>query len=161
MMRLLTWAQRLLVLAFVLAAVAPAWAAEPVSTSMFGSVAIGGKDTAAYHADAVRLSHRAVQGDSQFEVKYLGATWRFASRASADRFAADPAAYVPQYNGYCANALSTGEGLIRTDGEVWEFFGDKLYLFYAEAGRQRWLRGDWPAYRRDAESAWRALQKTP
>ncbi len=133
------------------------WAAEPVSTGLFGSTAIGGKDTVSYHDPAVRKSHRVSDGEGRFEVKYLGASWRFASQASADKFAASPAAYVPRYNGYCANALSTGEGLVRTDGQVWEFFGDKLFLFYGEAGRQRWLKGEWQPYEREANNAWQAI----
>ncbi len=135
-----------------------AQAAEPVSTGVFGSTAIGGKDTASYHTDAVKQSHQVAEGDKRFEVRYLGASWRFASQASADRFAANPTAFVPSYNGHCANALASGEGLVRTDGEVWEFFGDKLYLFYAEGGRQRWLKGDWQAYKRQADAAWQAIR---
>ena len=74
--------------------------------------------------------------EKRFEVKHRGANWRFASKESAAKFAANPAACLPQYNGHCANALSPGEGLVSTDGSVWEFFGDKLHLFYAKAGRQ-------------------------
>ena len=66
---------------------------------------------------------------------------------------------MPEYNGFCSNALALGEGLIRTDGSVWEFFGDKLHLFYAERGRQRWLDGDWKAYNREAAKAWAAIVK--
>ncbi|MEO6364385.1 MAG: YHS domain-containing (seleno)protein, partial [Caldimonas sp.] len=117
----------------------------------------GGKDAVSYSTDAVKQSHQVIEGDQRFEVKYLGATWRFSSQASADRFAATPATFAPRYNGHCANALASDEGLVRTDGEVWEFFGDKLYLFYAERGRQRWLKGDWQAYRRQADAAWRAI----
>lgn len=131
-------------------------AAPPVNASPFGNVAIGGKDTLSYHAADARSSHTVAEGDKRFEVDYLGATWRFASKASAERFAANPAAYVPQYNGFCANALSTDEGLVKTDGQVWEFFGDQLYLFYAERGRQRWLGGDWQRYRTQADAAWQA-----
>jgi YHS domain-containing protein len=149
---------RSLLFVFIAAlAMATAWAAEPVSTGLFGSTAIGGKDTVSYYDAAVRQSHRVSEGESRYEVKYLGATWRFASQASADKFAANPAAYLPRYNGYCANALSTGEGLVRTDGQVWEFFGDKLFLFYAEPGRQRWLKGDALAYEREANKAWQAI----
>lgn len=137
-----------------------AQAAEPVSTSRFGNTAIGGQDTVSYHDPAVRQAHKVRAGDKQFEVPYLGASWRFASRDSAERFAADPAKYVPHYNGFCANALALGEGLVRTDGTVWEFFGDQLYLFYGESGRQRWLAGDWKTYRGQADAAWKsALQK--
>ena len=139
---------------------APAYCAEPVSASTIGNTAIGGKDTVSYHAPDARKTHGVRQGDKKYEVEYLGAKWLFASRDSADRFAAEPSAFVPSYNGHCANALSEQEGLIRTDGAVWEFFGGKLYLFYAERGRQRWLKGDWAAYRQQADAAWRAaLQK--
>jgi len=143
--------------ALLLAAICSlAQAAEPVSTGWLSSVAIGGKDTVAYFSEAARAAHQSTPGSSGFTVHYKGADWHFASKASADKFAASPQAYAPQYNGYCANALSTGEGLVRTDGTVWEFFGDKLYLFYAEGGRQHWLTGDWQALRAKAEAAWKA-----
>ncbi|MBX3652564.1 MAG: YHS domain-containing protein [Ramlibacter sp.] len=147
---------RALLAALVLAAAGPAAAAEPVSTSFLGHTAIGGKDTVSYHTPQARQAHQVTEGQAQYTVKYLGADWHFASRASADQFAANPAAYAPRYNGFCANALSTGEGLVRTDGSVWEFFGGKLYLFYGERGRQRWLAGDWKAYQQQADAAWQA-----
>ena len=130
-------------------------AAEPVS--LRGGVPIGGKDTVAYHDRANRDAHQATDGRPAFTVQYLGQAWRFASQASADRFAAEPGLYVPQYSGHCANALAIDEGLITTDGTVWEFFGDRLYLFYAERGRQRWLKGDWQAFRKDADAAWKNI----
>jgi len=133
-------------------------AAEPVSKSYFGSVAIGGMDTAAYHLPEVQEQHKAVMGDSQFMVEWKGAKWHFASQASADKFASDPEGYQPLYNGFCSNALSLGEGLIKTDGTVWEFFGGNLHLFYAERGRQRWLNGDWEAYKQQADKAWSELK---
>lgn len=131
-------------------------AAGPVSTGLFGDTAIGGQDVVSYFSPQVRQTHRVLAGDGRYTVRYLDATWHFASRASAARFAADPARYLPRYNGHCANALSLGEGLIATNGTVWEFFGDELFLFYAERGRQRWLAGDWQAYRAQADAAWRA-----
>ena len=144
--------------ALLLAALATmAHAAEPVSTGWMNGAAIGGKDAVSYHSPEAKASHQVVEGSSTFTVQYLGAPWRFASKASADRFAANPAAYVPQYNGHCSNALALDEGLIRTDGSVWEFFGDKLHLFYAERGRQRWLTGDWQAYRQKADQAWKEI----
>ncbi len=132
----------------------PSRAAAPVSTGAEGLAAIGGKDTFSYHTPQARAEHRVEEGSPRHEVIYLGATWRFASQASAERFAANPAAYAPVYNGFCANALASDEGLIDTRGDVWEFFGDHLYLFYAERGRQRWLHGDWHALKRRADRAW-------
>lgn len=144
--------------AYVLAALTSiVHAAEPVSTSWINGLAIGGKDTVSYYSADARERHQVADGDGSFTVQYLGVPWRFASKASADRFAANPANYVPRYNGHCSNGLSLGEGLIRTDGSVWEFFGDKLHLFYAERGRQRWLNGDWQAYRQQADTAWKEI----
>lgn len=133
--------------------------AEPVSTGFFNHTAIGGMDTVAYHSGDVKKSHKAIEGDKKFEVKYLGANWRFISKESADKFAATPAAFIPMYNGHCANALSMGKGLVPTDGTFWEFFGDKLYLFYDEEGHQRWLKGNWQSYKQSADNAWFEILK--
>jgi hypothetical protein len=131
----------LLILAFAMFLPGHVSAAEPVRTGLFSNTTIGGKDTVSYVADAARPSHRVELGDRRFEVRCLGATWRYASCESAERFAANPAAFVPRYNGHCANALSNSESLMTTDGGVWEFFGDQFHLFYSEGGRQRWLKG--------------------
>lgn len=135
------------------------FAGEPVSKSYFGSVAIGGIDTTAYYLPQVQKEHKEVVGESQFTVEWKEAKWHFASQHSADKFASDPERYQPHYNGFCSNALSLGEGLITTDGTVWEFFGDELHLFYAERGRQRWLKGDWKLYKKQADNAWAELRR--
>lgn len=145
--------------ALTLALIGSAASAEPVSTGYFDNTAIGGVDTVSYFDAQARGTHQTAKGSGRFEVQHLGAVWRFASQASADKFAANPTAYVPAYNGFCSNALASDEGLIRTDGSVWEFFGGKLHLFYAERGRQRWLNGDWQAYNRQAAEAWAAILK--
>ncbi|MCW8883911.1 MAG: hypothetical protein OQK12_01495 [Motiliproteus sp.] len=121
--------------------------------------AIGGVDTVAYHTAISRKQHQLTTGKTRFSVKWNDAYWYFASQNSADRFAANPERYRPEYNGHCSNALSHGEGLIPTDGQVWEFFGDKLHLFYAERGRQRWLKGDWQQYKQEADKAWEQLKQ--
>ncbi|GLS92395.1 hypothetical protein GCM10007916_34660 [Psychromonas marina] len=131
-----------------------AFADEPVSKSYFGSVAISGVDTIAYHQLKGKKDNQAMMGNSRYSVEWKGANWYFVSQQSAEKFAADPARYQPNYNGFCANALSLGEGLIKTDGSVWAFFDDQLFLFYSEAGRQRWLKGDWKSYNRQAKKAW-------
>ncbi len=135
-----------------------AFGAEVVSKSRWDDTAIGGHDTVAYHTPTARTTHLQVKGEDRFAVHWNGARWQFASQASANKFAADPQRYRPQYNGHCANALSLGEGLIATDGTVWEFFGENLHLFYAERGRQRWLNGDWKQYKADADQAWEDLK---
>jgi len=151
--------QRLLILSLAILISGISLAADPVSTGYFSSVAIDGHDTVEYHADTVRSNHAEVKGEKRYSVDWNNATWLFASQASADKFAANPERYVPQYNGYCSNALSLDEGLIPTDGTVWEFFGENLHLFYAERGRQRWLNGDWQSYKATADEAWEELRK--
>lgn len=134
-------------------------AAEPVAKSRMSGVAIGGHDTVAYHEIARDPQDEAVSGSKSYIVEYKGAKWRFASKASSELFAAEPERYAPAYNGHCANALSLGEGLIRTNGTHWEIFGDQLYLFFAGRGRDRWLGGNWEAYKEEADAAWERLSK--
>lgn len=134
-----------------------AMAEEPVSKSFFGGVAIGGMDTVAYHSEKARDSGQAVPGKDRYEFEWKGATWRFANEASRDKFAKNPDKWVPEFNGHCANALSLGKGLVKTDGTVWQFFDDRLYLFYAEAGLKRWQEGNFREYRKKAEEAWAGI----
>jgi len=136
-------------------------AAEPVSKSRFAGVAIGGHDSSAYHDIERDPQADAIKGSKSHVVKYKGAKWRFASAESAAKFKADPERYSPAYNGHCANALSLGEGLIRTNGTHWEILGDdnQLYLFYAARGRNRWLDGNWQSYKQDADKAWQKLSQ--
>ena len=132
-------------------------AAEPVSKSRLSGVAIGGHDSVAYHQIERDPQHSAVEGVKTYTVEYKGAKWRFGSKESSELFAANPEKYSPSYNGHCANALSLGEGLIRTDGTHWEIFEDKLYLFYAARGRNRWTDGNWKTYKVEADAAWNRL----
>jgi YHS domain-containing protein len=132
---------------------------EPVSKGFWNKAAIGGHDTTAYHLAKVKKQHKQVRGNAKFTVKWNGADWHFASLQSADKFAQNPQHYRPEYNGHCSNALSLGEGLISTSGTVWEFFGNNLHLFYAERGRQRWLKGDWKRYKIEADTAWALLNQ--
>ena len=135
-----------------------AQAAEPVSKSKRG-VAIGGHDSVAYHSIDRDPQADAIEGSKTYVVEYKGAKWRFGSKESADLFEADPERYSPAYNGHCANALSLGKGLVRTNGETWEIFEDKLYLFYAPRGRTRWMDGNWATYKIASDAAWEKLSK--
>lgn len=154
-------ARTAVVLAFVTSILAMnlAQAAEPVAKSRLSGVAIGGHDSVAYHSIERDPQADAVEGSKANIVTYKGAKWRFGSKESAALFEADPERYSPAYNGHCANALSLGEGLIRTDGTNWEIFEDKLYLFYAPRGRTRWMDGNWKSYKVDADAAWEKLSK--
>lgn len=130
------------------------YASEPVSKSFFGNIAIEGHDTVAYHSAQANADHRAIKGKSDYVVEWKGAKWKFLNAESAKKFQEDPIRYSPAYNGHCANALSLGEGLVKTDGTHWEILEDKLYLFYAARGRTRWVDGDWKEFKKVADEAW-------
>jgi hypothetical protein len=143
---------------FVFLGMSSAQGAEPVSKSRWSGVAIGGHDAAAYHELKQDPQEDAAKGNKGFVVEHKGAKWRFLSKASSEKFAADPDRYTPAYNGHCANALSLGEGLVKTDGTHWEIFDDKLHLFYAAPGRTRWMDGNWQTYKVAADAAWEKLK---
>ena len=84
-----------------------------VYTGTFSSLAVGGYDAVAYFK-----AGRPVPGAAQFSTEYKGATWRFASKENLDAFRANPAAYAPQYGGYCAWAVAkaTPRPAIRSSG---------------------------------------------
>jgi len=136
-----------------------ATADEPVAKSKRSGVAIGGHDTVAYHSLKRMPQEKAVDGRKKYTVEYKGADWHFGTKESSELFAANPEKYSPSYNGFCANALSLGRGLVRTNGSHWEIFGDKLYLFYAGKGRQRWNDGNWEQYKQLADVAWEELSR--
>ena len=133
-------------------------AESPVAKDRSG-VAIGGHDTVAYHELVQAPQESAVGGDESFVVEYKGAKWRFLNQESAELFAANPEKYEPAYNGHCANALSLGKGLVKTNGKHWEILDDKLYLFYAGKGRDRWTDGNWEEYKVKSDAAWAELSK--
>lgn len=138
----------------------PVFSAEghgPISTSRFGKVAIGGYDTVAYHQPEAIEHHKASEGGKEWVHEWRGAKWRFVSKQSYEAFKAEPTRYKPAYGGFCSNALSLGEGLIRTDGTHWEIFDDQLHLFYAARGRDRWLDGNYETYNAQAAEAWKEI----
>ena len=132
----------------------PTLADDHISKSGLSGVTIGGHDTVAYHSAESVEQHKATRGSKKLTVEWGGAVWRFSTEANRDAFAADPEKYRPAYGGHCANALSLGEGLIRTDGETWEIFEDQLFVFYAPRGRKRWNDGNWQTYKVEADRAW-------
>lgn len=68
-------------------------------------LALKGYDPVAYFSEK-----KPVQGKPEFTTQHEGATYRFASAANRDAFAAAPAKYSPQYGGYCAASRCAGNG---------------------------------------------------
>jgi len=131
------------------------YAEEPFSTGYFNSIAIGGHDVMSYRQ--IEPSAQPKEGDETFSVEWKGAKWVFIDEEDSQLFSANPEKYAPAYNGHCANALSLGEGLIRTSGGNWLILDDQLYLFYAPRGTERWTKGDYKVYKAQADRAWQTI----
>jgi YHS domain-containing protein len=106
----------------------------PVYTGTFSSLAVDGYDPVAYFKEG-----KPVEGKSDFEWDWNGATWRFASQANLDAFKANPEAYAPQYGGYCAWAVSQGYTASATP-EAWRIVNGKLYLNYSKGVQDTWAQ---------------------
>ena len=123
----------------VRAATAPVYAED--------GIAIDGTDPVAYFTEG-----RPVAGLSALEVTWQGAIWRFASVENRERFEADPAAYAPQYGGWCAWAVAEGY-TASTVPEAWKIVDGKLYLNYSRGVQRRWER-DIPGNIARADANW-------
>ncbi len=107
-------------------------AKDKVFTS-FNGRAIRGFDPVAYFTQA-----KPVKGDSRFQYKWNGATWRFSSKKNMDLFKSNPEKYAPQYGGFCAYAMAVAGQFASTVPEAWTIEDGKLYLNYSIG-----VRGDW------------------
>ncbi|CUS38863.1 YHS domain-containing (seleno)protein [Candidatus Nitrospira nitrificans] len=110
-------------------------------------VAIRGYDPVAYFSQ-----NRPVKGSSQFTHQHAGATWYFENKTNRDLFANAPEAYMPQYGGYCAYAMSKGF-IASTVPEAWTIHAGKLYLNYSLRVRDNWLE-DLSGKVRKADDHW-------
>ncbi|MGI9509115.1 MAG: YHS domain-containing (seleno)protein [Geminicoccaceae bacterium] len=95
------------------------------------SYAVSGYDVVAYQSleqSAVGQSQpEAVPGRADITADYNGATWAFSNEENRDKFLADPAAYVPQYDGHCAYGVAQG-GKVPGNPNLWRIIDGKLYL---------------------------------
>lgn len=109
--------------------------------------AVHGYDVVAYFTKG-----KPVDGDDRFTAEHEGATYRFSSAEHRDTFTADPAAYAPQYGGYCAFGAAMGR---KFDGDpnAWAIVDDKLYLNLNKDVQARW-KEDVPGFIRGAENNW-------
>ena len=134
-------------LALTMAALLSWQSAQAGPQNLIDGLAIGGYDAVGYFE-----SNDAVRGDSRYSHEWNGATWHFASAANRDTFAADPEAYAPQYDGYCAWAAADSYKA-NGDPEVWDIVDGKLYLNFSTGVQRRWQR-DIPGFIASADAVW-------
>ena len=97
-------------------------------------VALNGYDAVAYFADGA-----PAEGEVTISHFWNGANWLFSSEENRDRFAADPEAYAPQFDGYCAYAAALGY-IAPGDPNVWAVVDDRLYLNVSDRAATLWER---------------------
>ena len=89
-------------------------------------IAIHGYDPVAYFTQG-----KAIKGKKEFgAVVYAGVTYNFYSAENKEAFKKSPAAYEPQYGGWCAYAMGNDGSKVSIDPETFKIVGGKLYLFY-------------------------------
>ena len=114
-----------------------------LATAMAGSVlagdqyvdatgfAVSGYDVVSYfdlpQAEVGQPQAAPLPGKSGITAEYNGAVFAFATEANRDRFLADPAAFVPQYDGHCAYGVAKG-GKVPGNPTLWRIVDGKLYL---------------------------------
>ncbi|MFT5486386.1 MAG: hypothetical protein ACI9JL_001347 [Paracoccaceae bacterium] len=120
---------------------------------VFGSAAVRGYDVVAYFTQG-----KPVEGKRDFAHKWNNTTWRFASAAHRDLFAANPEKYAPQYGGWCAWAVSQGS-TASVDPAAWRIVDGKLYLNYSKSVQAQWVR-DIPGHISKGDNNWPGIKQT-
>ena len=131
-----------LAMAMIPAALPAASKPAPAVHVTADGLAAGGYDVTAYFTQG-----KAMRGSSRHELMLSGVTWRFASADGKARFQANPAAYAPQFGGYCAWAVSQGY-IAPGDPEQWKIVDGKLYLNFNARAKELWEADQADAIRR-------------
>ena len=137
----------LLIAAPAVAALAPNAMAQSSQVYAENGIAVDGTDVVAYFTESA-----PVAGNPAITLDWMGVKWRFSSQENRAAFEANPAAYAPQYGGYCAYAVSQGY-TAPTVPEAWTIYDGKLYLNFSTGVRSRWER-DIPGHIAAANANW-------
>ena len=133
---------------FALALLTTGFNDRAIGNSIMDNVAIKGYDSVAYFKEG-----KALKGRESFTIQWHGMTWYFSTKDNRDLFAAAPNKYAPQYDGYCAWAM-TESRLAITDPEVWKIVDGKLYLNCSQTAYEKWSK-DIPGNIQKADAIWK------
>jgi len=123
-----------------------------VNTSTTG-LALQGYDPVAYFTNGA-----PEKGSFKITAIHDGATYRFASEDHKAAFEADPAAYLPQYGGYCAFGTAMGFKF-DADPTQWKVVEGELFLNLAPEIHTKWL-GDQANFIERADDNWTDIADT-
>jgi YHS domain-containing protein len=132
-------------------------AVNVVSEGADSDLMLRGNDAVAYFA-----AGRTIPGSSEIKAEHRGLTYRFASVESRRQFITNPERYVPQFGGFCAQAMAYAVPTA-TDANTFKIIDGKLYLFdsprarlYFEMDQERNLKLAWHYWETEVQdSAWR------
>ena len=114
----------------------PSGAYKPVNAHDIDGVSgvmLKGHDVVAYFAQS-----KHALGSAQITSVYEGSTFRFASAENKALFDKEPAKYLPQYGGYCANGVVYGIPW-GGDADSWIMQDGKLYIFGGQGSKDGFL----------------------
>lgn len=115
-------------------------------------IAIKGYDTVAYF-----IAGKAIKGSESISFQWHDMTWYFLSKENRDLFMSSPEKYAPQYDGYCAWAM-TESRKAHTDPEAWKIVNGKLYLNCSKSAYEKWSN-DIPGNIKKADRNWLNFSK--
>lgn len=107
------------------------------------------------------FNNKAVEGNKEFTAEYDGVKFKFVNQANLEKFKKSPAAFVPQYGGYCAYAVADKGKKISVDPETFEIRDGKLYLFYNSWGTntlEKWNEEGAEALKKKADIEWQSVR---
>jgi hypothetical protein len=110
-------------------------------------IAIRGYDTVAYFK-----AGEAKKGDPSHSFSWHNLRWHFQNEEYRQLFQENPEKYAPQYDGYCAWAMTEARKA-ESDPEVWKIVDGKLYLNCSMAAYEKWSR-DIPGNIGKADETW-------
>lgn len=114
---------------------------SPISWGWWGTyntsseLALKGYDPVSYF-----VSDQPVLGSAEFSFDWADTTWQFATAANQAIFMLDPAAFVPQFGGFCSFAASKGF-TADISPDAWHIEDGKLYVFADQNVRDQWVAG--------------------
>jgi YHS domain-containing protein len=120
---------------------------ERVISDPNSGLAMNGIDPVAYFVDA-----KPVEGRPDQEYRYAGVVWRFRNEGNKAAFIANPEVYMPRYGGYDPIAIARAVA-VAGNPLLWALVRERLYFFYNEEARARFLANPADAVAR-ADAAW-------
>jgi len=140
-----------LLVAIIIVLSKPILAAEIINA--YENIAMDGFDVVAYFEQRAPL-----KGDATYGVDYKGKRWIFSSAQNVKTFQQNPSAFEPQFNGWCAYAVSEGYGAEVDFINGWAVLDNKLYLNW-DAETRDLFTNEQVKRKVDAQANWQEVHK--